>query len=180
MQATITTTSQAKKIAVIGPECTGKTDLSRFLGAHFKTEWVPEYARPYLDKLNRPYEQSDLVKIAHGQLRLEDEWYQGANKVLICDTNLIVIKVWSEDKYGNCDAEILKRMHERHYDLYLLTDIDVPWEEDPLREHPKRREHFWKVYQEEAAASHVPTVIISGPREERRKKAVAAIEKILV
>ncbi len=179
MQATTNTTSAVKKVAVIGPECTGKTDLSRFLASHFKTEWVQEYARAYLDKLNRPYEQSDLLKIAHGQLRLEDEWYQDANRVLICDTNLIVIKVWSEDKFGNCDAEILTRIRERQYDLYLLTDIDVPWEEDPLREHPKRREHFWKVYQAEAQASHVPTVIITGPREERRKKAIAAIEKII-
>ncbi len=180
MQATVNTPSTIKKVAVIGPECTGKTDLSRFLASHFKTEWVQEYARAYLDKLNRPYDQSDLLKIAHGQLRLEDEWSQGAKKVLICDTNLIVIKVWSEDKFGNCDAEILKRMHERHYDLYLLTDIDVPWEEDPQREHPKRREHFLKVYQDEAAASKIPTVVISGPREQRRKSAIGAVDKILV
>src|SRR5438552_3282750 len=99
MQATNNTSSTIKKVAVIGPECTGKTDLSKFLASHFKTDWVPEYARAYLDKLNRPYERSDLSKIAHGQLRLEDEWYHGANRVLICDTNLIVIKIWSEDKY---------------------------------------------------------------------------------
>lgn len=180
MQATFNAPSLIKKVAIIGPECTGKTDLSKFLAGHFKTDWVPEYARAYLDKLNRSYEQSDLLKIANGQLRVEDEWYQSANRVLICDTNLIVIKVWSEDKFGDVDEEILKKMNARHYDLNLLTDIDVPWEEDPLREHPGRREHFWKVYQHEAIASKIPTVIISGSREERRKKAVAAIENILV
>jgi NadR type nicotinamide-nucleotide adenylyltransferase len=180
MQASINSTSSIKKVAVIGPECTGKTDLSTFLAAHFKTDWVQEYARAYLDNLHRPYEQSDLLKIAHGQIRLEDEWYQSANRVLICDTNLIVVKVWSEDKFGTCDAEILKEMERRHYDLYLLTDIDVPWEEDPLREHPGRREHFRDIYRQEAVASHVPTVSISGPREERRKKAIAAVENILV
>ncbi len=180
MQATSNAPSLIKKVAIIGPECTGKTDLSMFLAAHFKTDWVPEYARAYLDKLNRSYEQSDLLKIANGQLRVEDEWYQSANRVLICDTNLMVIKVWSEDKFGAVDEEILKKMNARHYDLNLLTDIDVPWEEDPLREHPGRREHFWKVYQQEAIASNVPTVIISGSREERRKKAVAAVENILV
>ena len=97
----------SKKVAVVGPECTGKTELCKYLGSYFKTSWVPEYARAFLNKLNRPYEPSDLVKIAHGQVRMEDEWMQDANRILICDTNLIVVKVWSEEKYGTCDAEIL-------------------------------------------------------------------------
>jgi NadR type nicotinamide-nucleotide adenylyltransferase len=179
MQAIHQSPSSIKKVAVIGPECTGKTELSKFLAVHFKTDWVPEYARAYLDKLNRPYEKADLNKIAHGQLRLEDEWYQSANRLLICDTNLIVIKVWSEDKFGDCDQSIKAEMLNRHYDLYLLTDIDVAWEADPQREHPGRREHFWKIYQQEAAMSGVPFVVISGPREKRREKAIASIENIL-
>ncbi|MEJ0055432.1 MAG: ATP-binding protein [Bacteroidota bacterium] len=125
--ATPTSSSPPKKVAIVGPECTGKTDLSKYLAAYFKTEWVPEYARAYLDKLNRPYDQSDLTKIAHGQLRVEDEWMQNASRVLICDTNLIVLKVWSEEKFGTCDPEILKAMNSRHYDLLLLTNIDIPW-----------------------------------------------------
>ena len=73
MLATTPTSSTVKKVAIIGPECTGKTELSKYLATRFKTEWVPEYARAYLNKLNRPYDQSDLTKIAHGQLRVEDE-----------------------------------------------------------------------------------------------------------
>src|SRR6187402_1758917 len=97
-----------KKVAIIGPECTGKSELSQYLADHFNTEWVPEYARAYLDKLRRPYTQDDLLKIAHGQLRLEDEYTIDANNFLICDTNLYVIKIWSMFKYGNCQDEILK------------------------------------------------------------------------
>ena len=85
MQAIETTSAHIKKVVVIGPECTGKTDLSKFLGAHFKTAWVEEYARAYINKLIRPYEQSDLTKIAHGQVRMEEEWIREANRVLICD-----------------------------------------------------------------------------------------------
>lgn len=173
-------TTTPKKVTIVGPECTGKTDLSQYLAAHFNTTWVPEYARAYLDKLNHAYEKTDLTKIAHGQLRMEDEWMQDANGVLICDTNLIVIKVWSEEKYGNCDPEILKMMQGRHYDLLLLTNIDVPWENDPQREHRDRREYFWNLYCQEAAGSGIPTVEISGPKEERQKKAVQGIEKILI
>ncbi|GHM99640.1 hypothetical protein WSM22_11300 [Cytophagales bacterium WSM2-2] len=175
MQVTRENVHEIKKVCVIGPECTGKTDLSQFLAQHFKTSWVEEYARAYLNKLGRAYDQIDLVKIAHGQLRMEDEWVYDANKLLVCDTNLIVIKVWSEHKYGNCDPDILKKIAERKYDLYLLTNIDIPWDEDPQREHPDKREHFWKIYQKEVALTGVPFIEISGEREARRKKAIDAI-----
>lgn len=178
MIATPSTSESVKKVAVIGPECTGKTDLSKFLASHFKTEWVPEYARGFINKLNRPYDQSDLTKIAHGQVRMEEEWGQNANKILVCDTNLIVIKVWSEHKFGTCDPEILKMIDQRQYHLLLLTYIDVPWENDPQREHPDKREHFWNIYKQEAEKSKVPFIEISGDREARRKKAIDAINQL--
>lgn len=180
MLATDIHTATLKKVAIVGPECTGKTDLSQYLASYFKTEWVPEYARAFLNKLNRPYEKSDLTKIAHGQIRMEDEWMQTANRVLICDTNLIVVKVWSEQKFGDCDPEILRAMTSRHYDLLLLTQVDLPWEEDPQREHPDKRDYFWNIYRREATESKIPVVEISGVREQRRKIAVRAIEEILV
>jgi NadR type nicotinamide-nucleotide adenylyltransferase len=167
-----------KKIAIIGPECTGKTDLAKYLATHFNTSWVPEYARGYLDNLTRPYEQNDLITIAHGQLRVEDEFSRDANRILICDTNLYVIKIWSEFKYGNCPAEILKSMEERTYELYLLTYVDIPWEEDPQREHPDKREELYRIYLNEMKNQPVPFVEIKGDREQRRRTAVEAIEKI--
>ncbi len=180
MQATHLSSPTIKKVAIVGPECTGKTDLSKYLASFFKTEWVPEYARAYINKLNRPYDQTDLTKIAHGQLRVEDEWMQTANGVLICDTNLIVLKVWSEEKFGNTEPEIITSMNNRHYDLLLLTNIDIPWEEDPQREHPTKREYFWNIYKNEVFDSKIPTVEISGERDRRRRTAVEAIQKILV
>ncbi|MFN7600203.1 MAG: AAA family ATPase [Bacteroidota bacterium] len=164
---------------MIGPECTGKTDLSKFLSEHYNTPWVDEYARAYLNKLGRPYQQHDLTKIAHGQMRMEDEWLNDANKVLICDTNLLVIKIWSEYKFGACDKEILKGMAERKYDLYLLTNIDIPWQDDPQREHPQKREFFWNLYKKEVATTGVATVEISGSREVRRSTAIEAINKLI-
>jgi NadR type nicotinamide-nucleotide adenylyltransferase len=171
--------SKPKIVTVVGPECTGKTDLSTFLAAHFQTVWVPEYARAYLDKLHHPYDVADLTKIAHGQLRLEDEWMGEANKVLICDTNLLVIKVWSEFKFGICDPEILRIAAGRNYDLILLTNIDVPWQNDPLREHPDKRAHFMDIYRKETAATGVPVVEISGSREQRQARAVDSIQNLL-
>lgn len=176
----MTQTKDIKKVVVVGPECTGKSDLSAFLAGHFRTTWVPEYARGYVGNLTRPYVQHDLLTIAHGQLRLEDEWIQDANEVLICDTNLYVIKVWSEFKFGSCDPEILRTITTRKYDLYLLTYVDIPWEADPLREHPGERERLFEIYRNEMVNQSVPFIEIRGERDERRKTAVEAVQKLLL
>ena len=172
--------SMVKKVAVVGPESTGKSELSQFLASQFNTAWVPEYARGYLDNLVRPYEQHDLLTIAHGQIRLEDVFEKDSNELLICDTNLYVIKVWSEFKFGNCHPEILDYIATRKYDLYLLTYIDLPWIEDAHREHPNRRQELYNIYLREMKNQTVPFVEIKGLGEERNRQAVEAVEKHLI
>jgi NadR type nicotinamide-nucleotide adenylyltransferase len=170
----------AKKVCVIGPECTGKTVLSAALASRLNTVWVEEYARAYLNRLKpQPYAEADLLKIAHGQLRMEDEWLVNANKILVCDTNPIVIKVWSEFKYGTCDKIILDMIAERKYDLYLLTYIDIPWVADPLREHPDRREELYNIYLNEMKNQPVPFVEIKGNEQQRLELAMAAVAKYI-
>lgn len=171
--------SAIKKVAIIGPECTGKSELSAYLAQHFNTCWVNEYARTYLDQLDRPYLESDLKSIAQGQVRLEDESLPAANKVLICDTNLLVIKVWSNFKYGHCSEEILQLISSRTYDLYLLTYIDIPWQADPQREHPDKREKLWRIYKAELETQDVTFAEIKGERTIRRKTAIEAINQLL-
>jgi NadR type nicotinamide-nucleotide adenylyltransferase len=166
------------KVAIVGPECTGKSDLASFLATHYNTVWVPEYARAYLDNLVRPYEEHDLLTIAHGQLRLEKEWSLSANGLLFCDTTLLVIKIWSEVKYGRCDPEILHALNNSHYDLHLLTYVDIPWEDDPQREHPDKREMLYSIYHEQLTAMNLPFVEIKGERDARRKKAIEAVEAL--
>ena len=169
-----------KKVAIIGPECTGKSELSQRLAEHFQTVWVPEYARGYLDNLTRPYQEHDLLTIAHGQLRLEDAYAFDVNKVMICDTNLNVIKIWSQVKFNHVHDDILKSIERRQYDLYLLTYIDIPWQEDPQREHPDKRQFLFDLYKRELENQSVPFVEIRGDREQRRKTAIDSIEKLLM
>ena len=168
------------KIVVLGPESTGKSTLSQKLAAHYNTVWTPEYAREYIENLSRPYEQHDLLAIARGQLQLEDEKAQQASNLLICDTDLYVIKVWSEHKYGQCDPQILEQIASRRYDLYLLTYIDIPWENDPQREYPdpQMREYFYRIYRDIVMNSGVPWADIRGSYAEREAKAIAAVDKL--
>lgn len=167
-----------KKIAIVGPESTGKSTLSKELAAYYNTSWVEEYARAYIDKLKRPYQEHDLEKIAKGQIEAEKVQARNANKILICDTNLIVIKIWSEHKYGACPDWILEEISISDYDLHLLTYVDTPWIEDPQREHPDKREYFYKKYKEELELRNLRYIEIRGNMKERLFKAVSAINAL--
>jgi NadR type nicotinamide-nucleotide adenylyltransferase len=169
---------EVRRIAIVGPECTGKTELARFLANHYQTVWVPEFAREYLETLGRPYQKSDLTTIARGQLHSENAIAQTANRLVFCDTNLVVIKIWSEFKYGSCDPEIATLMAKQLYDLHLLTDIDLPWEDDPLREHPNKRQELFGLYEEELKRTKTNYRIIRGHSIARRQAAVEAVAQM--
>lgn len=170
---------QGKKVVIIGPESTGKSTLARQLAALYGTSWVPEVARDYLNDLNQPYEYEDLGRIAQAQIDLEESMHR--EDLLICDTDLYVIMVWSEHKYGRCASWILEEIAVRNYDLYLLTDIDFPWVDDPLREHPEpfMRNYFFKLYKELLIESGKPFVVLSGSEEKRLAAADAFIRNQL-
>jgi NadR type nicotinamide-nucleotide adenylyltransferase len=167
------------KIAITGPESTGKSRLAMELAAYYKTVYVPEFAREYIDHLDRPYSQEDILKIAKGQIEGEERWIKEAERVLFCDTELVVTKIWSEVKYGNCNSWILEKIEENKYDLFLLCDIDLPWEEDPQREHPHMREKLFTLYHDELTRRGVPFNVISGLGRKRLMNAVGFVEPVL-
>lgn len=178
---------QIKKIAVIGPESTGKSTLCAQLASHYKTNWVREYARGYLEKNGASYTFEDLYKISEGQLSAEDKSVRelqikdGKPVPLFIDTDLHVIKIWSEFVFNKCDNRILTEISKRKYDLYLLCNTDLPWTEDKLREYPdiKVRKKLFHYYKEELSEQRSPWGIISGNYEERLQNAVSAANKIL-
>ena len=176
--------SGCKKVVLYGPESTGKTTLSIELAKHFKTNWVPEYAREYLqtiwDNEKRICEPTDILPIAIGQMKLENELAIKSKSLLICDTNLFETMVYSKYYYGgNCDPLLEKYALKNDYDLYLLTDIDIPWEKDDLRDKPNEREESFQIFKNELIQNNLPFRIISGTRTERLKKAVYYINKII-
>ncbi|MEO7213704.1 ATP-binding protein [Mucilaginibacter sp.] len=171
--------SEIIKIAVVGPESTGKSTMSAFLARHFNTVWVPEYARSYCEKLTAAPTWQDEINMFTGQLALEEEFVPQANKLLICDTTFITVKIWSDHVFGESPREVLDELPKHPYDLYLLLNIDLPWEEDPLRDFPHMREHFMAVWYQELDALKANYVLISGTGDDRYDNAVAAVNTFL-
>lgn len=167
------------KIAVVGPESTGKSVLAKALATHYHTAWVPEFSREYCSKLNRPCTMADELAIFRGQLDLEEKLIPQANRLLICDTTIITVKVWCEHVFGTCPPEVQDELDRRNYDLYLLMDIDLPWTDDPLRDFPGLREHFMEVYRTELKAMGADFRLISGTGPARFEHAIETIERYL-
>ncbi len=172
------------KVVLFGPESTGKTTLSRHLARYYNSVWVPEYAREYLQDIwnneRRTCEPKDLVPIAIGQMAMENELAQKTNSVLICDTDLLETKVYSEAYYsGTCDPILDKYAVENTYDLYFLTYIDVPWEADDLRDKPNDREDMFDAFEEALKKYNRPYVLLKGNKKQRLEEAVKHIDKLI-
>ena len=168
-----------RKIAIVGPESTGKSTISPMLAEHYETVWVPEYAREYCEKLSAPCTWEDEINMFRGQLELENELLPKANKILICDTTFITVKIWSDQMFGKAPQEVIDELAKHPYDFYLLMNIDLPWEDDPLRDFPNMREHFMEVWHRELQELGANYSVISGQAEERLENAVRAIDHFL-
>jgi len=152
------------KIAITGPESSGKTTLSELLNKYYKDSvLVSEFAREYLNKLNRKYQYSDLLKIAKGQKEKELIEKKNNNKIIISDTTLQVIKIWSLEKYKKCDPWILN--NEGIYTHHLLCKPDFKWKPDPLRENPFDRDRLFDIYLKDL--NKKPFTIVSGKKKSR-------------
>ena len=172
------------KVVIFGPESTGKTTLSNQLARYYNTVWVAEYAREYLqDKWNnerKTCENSDLIPIAIGQMKLENELAKKADKVLICDTDLLETKVYSEEYYGGfVNPDLEKAAINSKYDLYLLTYIDTPWEADDLRDRPEQRKEMFDAFENTLKKYNRPYILLKGNKQTRLKAATKAIDKLL-
>ena len=192
------------KVAVIGPESTGKSTLCELLAQHYNTQWCPEFAREYLLTHGTDYTYDDLLYIAKGQLAMEDEYIQSTvdgpqptvnsnsssnsyritthdSPILFIDTEMYVMKVWCEFVFGKCHRWVLDQIIERKYDLYLLCNTDLPWVKDQLREYPdlKTRDILYHIYKDIMINQSTPWVDISGDYDERLQKAIKAIDQLM-
>ena len=172
------------KIVVIGPESTGKSTLCESLSKHFETDWCREYARAFLIEHGTNYTFEDLLKVAEGQLRAEDEcvatMQDQESTMVFIDTDMYVMKVWCEFVFGKCHPFILNEIIHRKYDGYLLCKPDLPWVKDELREYPdlNTRELLYHHYKDLLINQSTPWFEVNGVDPMRTNSAIEWVEKL--
>ncbi|MFC2096411.1 AAA family ATPase [Bacteroidota bacterium] len=171
---------EIKRIVLIGAESTGKTELTEYLSEKFGTVWVPEYAREYIEKLNRPYTYDDVEHIAKRQVVLEEEFVRRANKILFYDTYLIITKVWFKLVYNKVPDWLHQKIVDSKIDLFILCDNEIPWISDPVRENGgEMRDKLFKIYKEELKYYGFNYKIIKGSGSDRRNNALKIVNDFL-
>jgi nicotinamide riboside kinase len=164
-----------KKIVITGPESSGKSTLSKLLAKEFGTSYLEEYARTYIETLDRPYQFEDVLTMAKEQLRQEKEL---DGKLIFLDTDLTVYAIWIKEKYKQEIDWIEDHLNQAKAKIYLLCAIDVEWEDDPLREHPKQEDrqrlldHYKTLLEKHKLTYH----IISGDIPTRLEKCKEIID----
>jgi nicotinamide riboside kinase len=165
------------KIALIGPESSGKTTLCQQLARHFDGIWVAEFARDYLQQTEGYYDICDLDIMAQEQF---DIWQDVPGDIDICfyDTEMINFKIWSLDKYDHCSKLILGLVDAQSFDLFLLCTPDIAWVSDPLREFPdmNKRKYLFELYKNELIQMNLPYEIISGDFNNRTQLAKTKVQ----
>ncbi len=166
------------RISVTGPESTGKSWLAERLALHYGTGWMPEYARQYLEEINRPYTYDDILVIAQKQHENENKAGR-STELLFCDTDFCVTSIWCTVKYGKCHEWISAKLDQNLYGLYLLCDIDLPWKYDPMREHPEMRKELFGMYHNLLESEKFNFRIVQGTGEERLRNAIRMVDEYL-
>ena len=163
------------RIAITGPESSGKTSLTEALSESLNGTSFLEYGREYLEQLTRPYTQEDLDRICEGHLA---QFVHCSDSLQIIDTDFVVLKVWSSVKFGTVSETIQSEIDANHFDLHILCSPDIPWEYDPMREHPEMRDELFEMYVKELTEAQKNYIVVSGSEVARLEKSCAAIASI--
>ena len=166
------------KVLITGPESSGKSYLTEQLSHYFKAPMVNEFARDYLKEKNG-YAQTDLTRIAIGQMNLEKEGEKETPEFLFCDTGIEVVMIWSLEKFHSVDEQIELLAKESDYDLVLLCKPNIPWKEDPLRENPNDRDRLFDLYVEYFSNTNYHVRIIDAPKENRIWHAIEYVKYVI-
>lgn len=163
------------RIAITGPESSGKTTLARDLAEVFSAEYIEEFSRVFLTEKDGDYNELDLDQIAKGQYDSIDAC---TAPIQICDSDFVVLKIWSNYKYKKVSTLISEYCDKNLFDLHILCTPDVPWEEDELRENQHNRDELFELYQLELENLNKGFIIVDGSHDQRMKKSVGAIASL--
>lgn len=172
------------RIAVFGPECSGKSTLAAALARHFDAPRADEYVRAFWEAHQGRITAADLGAIARGQMAAEDAAAARARELVVCDTELLTNTLWDDLLFpGACPGWVRAEAEwrSRAYALYLLCDNDIPFEDDVQRTFPDAagRAMCRRLWRAAILERGLPYVEIRGKRPQRLRSAIVAVERVL-
>ncbi len=167
------------KISITGPESTGKTWLSKELSLHYGCRIVNEYSREFFSDKDYVYTIMDLDHILRGQINNEQKLEIEGNDLLICDTDVLSVKIWAEIVFGKTTRYIDSMMTENTYDLYLLCNLDVEWTPDRFRKNKQNRQYIFNKFVEEMNTYNLNYKLITSTGRTRLQNAIRSIDDFL-
>lgn len=168
-----------KRIAITGPESTGKTWLTEKLAAYYKTGMVEEFSREYFHDKKYEYILDDLIAIAENQLSNENKIASLSKDIIFCDTDLLSIKVWAKVVFDKVPQWIENQLKNHKYDLYLLCFPDLMWQPDPLRSNPHNRQYIYSLFVDELEQNDFNYKVVKGIDDQRLKNAINFVDELL-
>jgi nicotinamide riboside kinase len=161
------------RIAFTGPESCGKSTMALWCAQQFGLPLSDEFAREYL-KDKGDYEKNDLDEITKGQLA---DWLLKGDR-FVADTEMTVMKIWSEFRYLHVSTVILEACETQKFDHYFLCAPDIPWEPDPMRENPSNRQELFELYEMELIKMNRPFTVLKGSLKDRQNVVKVTLEKV--
>jgi nicotinamide riboside kinase len=129
------------RIAILGAECTGKTQLAHALAHHLQAthpavSLVSEYLREWCEAHGRTPRADEQAAIA--QVQMDRMLAQPASGIVLCDTAPLMTAIYSDVLLA--DPSLYPSALEMHqaFDLTLVTGLDIPWVADGIQRDGER------------------------------------------
>lgn len=171
------------RVAFVGAPSTGKTTLCEALSRRFDTTWMPEYGREYFERhhAGRRITIEQLVELAEGHRRLEDERVLDANRFLFVDTEAMITRLFSLYFHDRCD-ERLERLADdsaTRYDLFFLCEDDIPYADTPDRSGEANRAAFQTFLRNDLARRKIPYITVRGTLHDRSERVAHILNRFV-
>ena len=177
---------EALRIAIVGAESTGKSELARALAPRLRAEFglacavVGEYLREWCDAQGRTPRPDEQLGIADEQQRRIDAAAASGVDLVLCDTTPVMIAVYSELLFADRSFVDHARRAHAGADFTLLTALDLPWVADGLmRDGPHVREPVDRLVREHLRACGCDWAVVAGSGQARTSAAIAALRPTL-
>lgn len=165
------------RIAILGAESSGKSTLASMLAITLDGGLVKEYAREYCEKLDHKPTAEDVIHIAEVQIA---EYFDpgSSSDFIVYDTALHTSLIWLEDKFSHVPQHLVKAAKTMDFDAIFVCNSDIPWEYDPQREDPHRRNELGEKTKKLLVSLGKDFQFITGDVATRLKDSLYALKKL--